>query len=317
MLSANSKDQRMTTRVLTFQLAGLLLCLASPAQARVHYYDNDSPWGHRADSGPDADVPGWFYNLGVTGLRAQLIAEEPKALLIKYVFPESPAHGHVMMGDHVVGANGQRFTEDHRNGYGENVFDADGPISELARELEACQSGDLKGKLPLTLRRGGELVEVELDIGRKYGSYAATFPADCAKSDKVLAELLECLVEHQAKDGSFGDPVHNTFAPLALLASGDVKYLPAIELNVRYHCRETFPKDKRYANLINWTYMSAGIVLSEYYLSTGEQWVLPELQEVYDHLAKSQYLHMSQINPKAKESHPDSYPKGPKDSHGG
>jgi hypothetical protein len=41
------------------------------------------------------------------------------------------------------------------------------------------------------------------------------------------------------------------------------------------------------------------------------------LQEVHDHLVKSQYLHMSQINPKAKKSHPDSYPQGPEDSHGG
>ena len=119
------------------------------------------------------------------------------------------------------------------------------------------------------------------------------------------------------KDGSFGNPVHNTFAPLALLASGDAKYLPAVKLNVDYHCRETYPNDRRYFDLINWTYMSAAIVLSEYYLATGEKWVLPELQEVYDHLAKSQYLHMSQINPKAKKSHPDSFPKGPKDSHGG
>ncbi|MCY2962455.1 MAG: DUF6288 domain-containing protein, partial [Planctomycetota bacterium] len=86
---------------------------------------------------------------------------------------------------------------------------------------------------------------------------------------------------------------------------------------MRYHCRETRAKDRRLFDLINWNYMSAAIVLSEYHLATQEKWVLPELQEVHDHLAKSQYLHMSQINPKAKVSHPDSYPKGPKDSHGG
>ena len=40
-------------------------------------------------SGPDAEVPGWYYNLGITGLRAQFVADEPKALLIKHVFPEN------------------------------------------------------------------------------------------------------------------------------------------------------------------------------------------------------------------------------------
>jgi hypothetical protein len=308
----------MTPRSVPLQLIGLIvICLASPSQAQVHYHNNDSPWGRRADSGPDAEVPGWFYNLGITGLRAQLVADQPKALLIKYVFPESPASDHVKTGDLIVGAGGELFKEEHRNGYGEKVFGADGPVSEFAKALEECQSSDGKGMLSLTLRRGSETIEVVLDIGHKYGTYVATYPASCQKSDKVLAELLKFLVEHQAKDGSFGNPVHNTFAPLALLASGEAKYLQAVELNVRYHCRETRANEKRYFALINWSYMSAAIVLSEYYLATGEKWVLPELQEVHDHLAKSQYLDMSQINPKAKESHPHSFPKGPKDSHGG
>ena len=60
-------------------------------------------------------MPGWFYNLGITGLRAQLVAGEPKALLIKYVFPKSPADGHVKIGDLIVGACGQMFKEKHRN----------------------------------------------------------------------------------------------------------------------------------------------------------------------------------------------------------
>ncbi len=198
----------MTTRSLMLRLACLALpCLAAPLQAQVDYFDNDSPWGQRAESGPDAEVPGWFYNLGITGLRAQLVADQPKALLIKYVFPKSAANGHVQIGDLIVGAGGQLFQEEHRDGYGEKVFGADGPISELAQVLENCQGSDGKGKLSLTLQRGGEMKEVVLDVGQKYGSYAATYPGTCAKSDKVLAELLEYLVKHQAKDGSFGDPV--------------------------------------------------------------------------------------------------------------
>ena len=293
------------------------LSIAGRLPAQVDYQDMNTPWGQRADSGPDEAVPGWFYNLGITGLRAQLVKDQPKALLVKYVFADSPASGHVEIGDVIIGAGGQSFREAHRNGYGESVFGADGPVSELAIVLEECQSNEANGKLPLTTRRGSEVKEVVLDIGNKYGTYAATYPGTCAKSDKILAELLKYLVEHQSKDGSFGDPVHNTFAPLALLASGDPSYLPAVALNARYHCRETRANENRYFDLINWTYMSAAIVVSEYHLATGEKWVLPELQEIYDHLAKAQYLYMSQINPKAKKSHPDSYPKGPENSHGG
>jgi hypothetical protein len=291
-------------------------CRPGPLHTR-HYHDSGQPWTQRAASGPDAEVPGWFYNLGITGLRAQLVADEPKALLVKYVFPKSPARGLVEVEDRIIGAGAQLFKDDHRNGYGMKVFGADGPVSELAEALEACQGAAGTGQLKLTLRRGSETKEVVLNIGREYGSYGATYPANCSKSDRVLAELLDYLVEHQAADGSFGNPVHNTFAPLALLASGDKRYLPAVERSVRLHCQETRADEPRRFDLVNWSYMGAAIVLSEYYLATKQEWVLPELQEVHDFLVSGQYLHMSQINPKAKESHPHTYPKGPADSHGG
>jgi len=303
----------MPLRSFTLRLAFLCFLLHAPLSAQVHY-TADRPWSQRARSGPDAEVPGWFYNLGITGLRAQLVAEEPKALLIQYVFPGSPAEGQVKIGDFIIGAGGRAFKEEHRNGYGEKFFGADGPILEFAQALEQCQGGNREGKLALTLRRGQKKLEVEVDVGQKYGTYSASFPAECAKSDLILAELLEYLLAHQTPEGSFGNPVHDTFAPLALLASGDAKYLPAVALNARHHAGVTQATNR---SLINWSYMSAAIVLSEYYLATEEEWVLPELQKVHDLLAAGQYLRMSQINPEAKKSHPGSYPSGPEDAHGG
>ena len=52
-----------------------LLGLSASLHAAVDYSeDGQQPWSQRADSGPDAEVPGWFYNLGITGMRAQLMA---------------------------------------------------------------------------------------------------------------------------------------------------------------------------------------------------------------------------------------------------
>ena len=75
-----------------------LLVLSAQVQAQVHY-ENESPWSQRASSGPDAEVPGWFYNLGITGMRAQLVPDQPKVLLVKYVFANTPADKKVEFGD--------------------------------------------------------------------------------------------------------------------------------------------------------------------------------------------------------------------------
>jgi len=300
-----------------FAFFALLAGISTPLLAQVHY-ENDHPWKQRAESGPDAEVPGWFYNLGITGMRAVLVADEPKVLLVRHVFPKTPARGLVKIDDKIIGAGGQLFKNEHRNGYGMKIFGGDGPVAELAAALEACQGKSGTGKLSLAVRRGQETINVELNIGKKYGSYAASYPAQCPKSEMILKELLAYIAKQQNAEGSFGDPVHNTFSSLALLASGEKRYLPDVERNLRYLCK-TIPSavnDRKYG-LMNWTYMGTAIVLSEYYLVTKKAWVLPELQHIHDLLEAGQYLDMSQIDPKVKESHPDAYPKDPKAAHGG
>ena len=313
-------DRRAARFVIWANSLALSLALAAPVAGQVHYHEGGQPWSQRAESGPDAEVQGWYYNLGITGMRAELVAEAPKSLVVRHVFAGTPASGVVLVGDHVVGAGGEMFREAHLNGYGEKYFGATGPIEEFAAALESAQDRAAKapGKLALTLLRKGKEVAVTLDVGTRYGSFGATYPADCPKSARIAAELLEYLVKNQGADGSFGDPVHDTFAPLALLASGEPRYLPAVERCVRHLGASTKAShDGEEHSLPNWTYAAAAIVMSEYHLATRADWVLPELAEVRDFLAAGQYLDMSQINPKAKESHSDSFPAGPGDSHGG
>jgi len=296
---------------------GLVLAVlfASPASAQVHYHPDGNPWKQRANAGPDAEVDGWYYNLGITGLRVELREEAPRHLLVKHVFADTPAARKVRVGDWITGAGGRPFATDHQNGYGMDKFGPEGPIREFAAALEASQGKEGKGRLALSLLRDDKAIDVELKIGGKYGTYSATFPEDCKKTDLVLSELCEYLVDHQRDDGSWGSPPHDTFAPLALLASGERKYLGAVEKNARMHARTTSAEDESW--LINWRYMAAAIVLSEYHLATGEKWVIDELEEIYAFLHSSQYTDLAQVNPKAKETHPHSYPKDALDSHGG
>ena len=297
-------------------LSATLLATGS-LNAQVDYSEDGQPWKQRADSGPDAEVPGWYYNLGLTGIRAELVAEHPKALVVKYILPKTPAQKEIKINDIIIGVDGKKFRKPHLDGYGKEVFGAQGPIEELAEALEACQSKS--GKLSLMVKRDEETLDVELDIGKDYGSYSKTFPENCPKSDKILKELLVYITKQQDENGSFGDPVNNTFAALTLLNTGEKRYLTDVKRNLRHLCDsiKSVDEETRQAGLMNWTYMGTAIVLCEYYLITKEKWVLPELEKIRDLLYKGQYLDMSQINPKVKESHPDSYPTGPKQSHGG
>ena len=304
---------RLRRAALLFGLAAAL-CMA-PLVAQVHYHKDGQPWRQRANSGPDAVVPGWYYNLGITGLRVELVADEPKAMVVRYVFDKSPAHGKVAVGDVIAGAAGQPFAAAHQNGYGTKVFGARGPIAEFAAALEASQTAVGKGRLSLSLRREGKERQVELAVGTRYGAFGPTFPSDCAKSERIRLELLQYLRDHQGENGSFGDPVHDTFAPLALLAGGEARDLRAVERCARHLARVTADRDT--TSLINWRYLTAAIVLSEYHLISKQAWVKPELQKLYDLLTWSQYMDPSQINPKSKQSHPGSYPKTPQDAHGG
>jgi hypothetical protein len=308
-----------TTSRSTHLILSSLLIATSPLIAQVDYSEDGQPWNQRADSGPDAQVPGWYYNLGLTGIRAELVAAHPKAMLVKYVLPGTPARNKISVNDLIVGVDGKQFRKPHLDGYGKEVFGAQGPIEELAEALEACQSKSASGKLKLMVLRGKKSISVDLDIGNDYGSFSSTFPSACPKSDRILRELLDYITKQQNDDGSFGDPVHNTFSALTLLGTGDKKHLPAVKRNLRHLCDSIarLDEDTKQAGLMNWTYTGTAIVLCEYYLITSEKWVLPELERIRDLLYHGQYLDMSQINPKVKESHPDDYPKGPRQAHGG
>ena len=291
-----------------------LSLLMTSATAQVHYHKDGRPWSLRAARGPDAEVPGWFYNLGVTGLRIELDAEAPTHLVVRHVLLASPAAGRVEVGDHVIGAGRTEFTTPHENGYGMHVFGARGPIGDFATALDLALQAK-PARLELVLLRGGKRKSVQIDLHDHASTFGATFPTDCPKSTRVLTRLLPWLAGEQRDDGSWGSPPHDMFAPLALLASGDRRWLPAVERCARFHARTTQAKD--HDSLINWRYLAAGLVLAEYHLATGAKWVLPELVEIRDFLLHSQYTDPAQMNPQARVSHPDSVPKKPEEAIGG
>ena len=265
-------------------LLSVLLMIAMPAWGL-----DRPPWDKLTTKvGPDAEVPGWYINLGVTGVRAMITQEEPTSLLVMFVFKDAPAFGKVGKGDKIIGANDHAFVTPHKFGYGMGKFGYEGPMMDFGNALEESQ-GKRGGKLVLDILRGDRKLKAEVPLPAKYGSFSETYPFACKKTDVILKETCAYLVKAQKPDGTWsGRPHINAFAALALLGSGDKAYWPAVKKAMEAMARST-TGTIRYGGLPCWQYGLYGIALGEYYLVTREPWVLPELEEINRWLVLAQH----------------------------
>jgi hypothetical protein len=245
-------------------------------------------WKKTTSKGPDAQVPGWYINLGITGARAKIPDDQPKVLEVMYVFEGTPAAAGLKVGDKIIGANGRRFAEAHKFGYGVSKFGYEGPMMDFGNALEASAGKVLKGKLVIEVVRAGQSKRVDLKLPTKYGQYSKTYPYDCPKTDRILQELYAYLIRKQRDNGLWsGRPHINAFAALALMGGGRREYMPAVKKAVQAMARST-TNQTSFGGLSSWKYGMYGATLGEYYLLTGEKWVPRELQEINEWLFKAQ-----------------------------
>lgn len=265
--------------VVVLILVVVLAGLCSPAWALRE--GGKATWTRTTKVGPDAEAGGWWINLGITGARAKIPDDQPKALEVTYIFPRTPAAGKLQVGDLIGGANGRVFTTAHRFGYGMDKFGYEGPMMDFGNALEESQGEKAKGRLVLDVLREGKRVKVELAIGTKYGQFSRTYPYDCKKSDLIYRECCQHLVNRQNSNGLWsGRPHLNAFATLALMGSGNPRAMPMVKRAVQAMARDTHADVNRSGGLPCWKYGLYGATLAEYYLLTGEKWVLPELKEI-------------------------------------
>ena len=263
----------------------LVAAMAVPAQA----LRKQATYDVQTKAVPDAQAGGWFINLGITGARGKLVPEAPTVMEVAYVFPDTPAHGKLKVGDKIVGAGGKPFKTPHKFGYGVDYFGYEGPMMDIGNALEASQGTTLKGKLTFDVIRGDEKKRIELALPTRYGQFSKTYPFACRKTDRILSELYPYLVRRQRPDGSWtGRPHVNAFAALALLASGQEQYMPAVRRAMGYFAKVTNDQID-YGGLDCWKYGLYGVCLAEFYLATGDKQALRELEEINRWLLKAQF----------------------------
>jgi len=208
-------------------------------------------------------------NLGPTGMRAWLRGYH---FVVMSIDEGSPAHGKAELADVVIAADGVEFGPEHD------------PRITLGNAIGRAEAD---GKpLVLTVRRGSRKRKVRLALPR-IGSYSATWPADCGKSDKILDAACRSLLLAQLPSGKIitDADMGTPWGGLLMLGSADATYLDGAR---RAAYSLVPPEDDSPGKRSIWTMSYSGVLLAEYYLATGDDSVLPGLETLVGYVSEGQ-----------------------------
>ncbi len=211
---------------------------------------------------PEGHTHDW--NLGPTGARGwifshRLETSEARQIRITKVEEGSPADGLIRVGDVILGVDGKEFNGDPRVIFGKAI---------TAAETEAE-----RGELNLLRWRDGKTESVVLQIP-VLGSYSATAPWDCSKSEQILERGLTALAARVGDPTYRAVPITRSLNALALLASGREDYLPLVKREAEWAADFTTSGYK------TWHYGYVITLVAEYVMATGDESVLPGLRRL-------------------------------------
>jgi len=255
-------------------VAAVALCLflaaeSSPAGTRSAMPNPDFTRGDKIPEGANHD-----WTLGATGARGwmfsdRLVTTDARQIAITRVEQDSPADGILAVGDVILGVDGKPFSHD--------------PRTEMGKALTTAESEGGGGNLSLIRWRAGktENVVVKLPV---LGTYSATAPYHCPKSQRILEQGCKALAERVAAPSYRENPITRSLNALALLASGNRKYLPLVRKEAQWAAEYSA------RSFQTWYYGYVITLLSEYVMATGDRSVLPGLRRLALEAANGQSL---------------------------
>ncbi len=250
-----------------FLTALLLPCFATAAEVKAPA----TPPDFTADPTLPASAK-HDWTLGPTGARgwyftAKGHSRDARQILVTEVAAGSPAESVLRKSDVILGVDGAPFNDDAR--------------VQFAKAITAAESGT--GVLALLRWRDGKSEPVEIKLA-VLGSYGATAPYDCPKSQRILELGCAALAERMASpDYTKGlNAIPRSLNALALLSSGNSAYLPLIKKEAEWAA--DFTTD----GFLSWFYGYLMIFLGEYVAATGDTSVMPGLQRLALETARGQ-----------------------------
>ncbi len=239
------------------------------------------------------------YNLGATGLRGWIYhtwpnelpktwpneyarwgliddqtAFAPHQILVTHIGANTPASsaGVFAINDVIVGVNGKPFTSDARR--------------SLANAITEAEKTAGPNNLSILRWRAGVTSTVKITLP-KMGSYSATAPYNCPKTTLIMDNAAKHLHKKVLKEGwqtSSGPGGQGAISALALLATGNPEYMPALQAYARLIAPSTLDLESS-GGVSPWDCYKS-IFLSEYYMITGDKEVLHGLSEYVVFAAK-------------------------------
>ncbi len=245
------------------------MLLAAPLVIAAPQGKMENPDFIKGDAIPAGANHDW--NLGATGARGwmfsdKMVTTDARQISVTKVDKGSPADGTLAVGDVILGVGGKPFSHD--------------PRTEFGKALTAAEAGD--GSLSLTRWRAGISEEVTVKLAA-LGSYSKTAPYDCPKSKLIFEKGCEALAKRMSEPANARqNPIPRALNALALLASGDAKYLPLVKKEAEWGSH--FTTDA----MATWYYGYVMLLVSEYTIATGDETFLPGLRRIAMESAKGQ-----------------------------
>lgn len=217
--------------------------------------------------------------MGPTGILA--IRDVQQGLIVvDGTEPGSPAADLLNKGDVIVDINGR--------GAPRNVREFDEKLAAAILEAESAEAG---GILPITLK-SGKTVNLKLQAN---GSFSATAPYHCAKTDAIITGAADGLINYLAKRKSQkAGTSHTQTELLGLMATGEKKYQEVAYRiiqedfgDITYDGISLQARD-RAKSVGAWATGYATIAMAEYYLLTKDETILPALKTYALSLAEGQ-----------------------------
>jgi hypothetical protein len=219
-------------------------------------------------SRPDPNREMAFGHIGVTGVKVRVY--RGVAITVEETVPGSPADGKFKKGEILTGINGVSLN-------GKNPFVTLGSALTKAEATEGEMIFDVASTDGTSKRK--ETVRIPV-----LGSYSKTWPLHCSKSKKIIEQAAEFYADRSKFGARFDQRgIPAALACLFLLSTGNDKYIPSVK---GYF--DSFPKDLKAIGDHTWNNGYNGIACGEYYLSTGDESVLPIMQYYCDDAKRRQ-----------------------------